>query len=145
MQSLCPNCKTHPADTEVQYDELVASRFARTSYGYNYGHRSFGSVSQRGSATLCPACAATFERMTRLRTLGASIGNRGFLALFASVVFLAVAVGGFRLSQGMGLYIASAPLAISAVVVLVGSVLALASRVIRPSATRFLRSQPASS
>ena len=141
MQIVCPNCKTRPASTEVQYDELLASRYSRTSYAYTTW-RSFRSTSDRGSATLCAECAAGFHRMLQLRTLGATIGNRGFLALFGSLVLLAVLVGGFPvMRQGIALDIAFVPLAISALVVLVGSVLALASRAMRPAATRFLRAK----
>lgn len=140
MQIVCPNCKTRPASTEVQYDELVTSRFARSNYGHDYYVRSFRSTSERGAATLCAECAAGFHRMLQLRALGATIGNRGFLALFGSLVLLAILVGGFpAMRQGIAFDIAIMPLGISAVVVLVGSVLALTSRALRPSATRFLR------
>ena len=142
MLTTCPNCKTRLADTPVHYDELVHSRFSRTSYGYRSAARSFSNTSLSGDTTLCATCAAGYHRMVRWRTLGATIGNRGFLALFGSLVLVAILVGGFSvMRQGIGLDIAFVPLALSAVVVLVGSALALASRIRRPSATRFLRGQ----
>ncbi|HEV7126821.1 MAG TPA: hypothetical protein VGN32_05190 [Ktedonobacterales bacterium] len=82
--------------------------------------------------------------MVGLRTLGATIGNRGFLALAVCVVlFLFVYGGSSAIHQGLGLYIALTPIALAGGAVLLGSALALASRLLRPSATRLLR-QPSS-
>ena len=137
---LCPNCHTRIPDTTIEYDELVASRYSRVSMGYGGNRRSFASLSQRGKETLCAVCAARFHRMARMRTLGAAIGNRGFIAL-AVTIFLFLFLSGFvpAVHQGVGLYLALTPLALASVAVLLGGALALTSRLLRPSATRFLR------
>ena len=138
MLTSCPNCLTRPADTQTHYDELVHSRYTKTSYRYGRYQRSFTSVSQSGDVALCSDCAAKYVRMVHLRALGATIGNRGFVALLLSLLLL-VFVYNVSAGKGAGIYVSMALVGLCGCAVLVGSVLAITSRLMRRSATRFLR------
>jgi hypothetical protein len=134
----CPNCRLRPADSQLHYDELVRSRYQRTSYRYGRYARSFSSVSQRGEATVCSACAAGYLRMITLRERGLALANRGFLALLGGMVLLALV---YSLSAGKGpvISVVVALIGLCALAVLAGSAALVAARFMRHSATRFLR------
>src|SRR5262249_18864614 len=100
MLASCPNCHARPADTLVHYDELVNRRYQRTSRQSARGRmtvRSYSSVSDRGDATLCSVCAARYTRMVKMRELGLTLANRGFLALLGCML---LAVFAYNLSAG---------------------------------------------
>lgn len=140
-QELCPNCRTRFPDMPTEYDELLYSVFSSQSAGrWGRRSRSYRGESQYGKITLCALCAARYQRMVRLRTVGWKIANPAFGVLVLGALLFAYIVAAHpELRGGVGVYLVALPIFGAVVGLAIGCSLALAARLMRPSATRFLK------
>lgn len=140
-QILCPNCQQRFPDTQVAYDEVLYSRFSSQAAGYGgYRHRSNRWRSQSGKVTLCFSCAARYQRMVWLRTVGWKIANPALIVLVLGTLFFAFMVAtNPSLKNAPGIYLIALPIAVAVVGLTGGCALALAARLMRPSTVRFLK------
>lgn len=141
-QILCPNCRKRFPDTVVDYDELLYSKFSSQAAGrWGRRSRSYSGQSQYGKVTLCASCAAGYKRMARLRAVGWKIANPALLVLVAGALFFAYMVGtNPDLKHAPGVYLIALPVMFGVAGLAIGCALALAARLMRPSAVRFLKS-----
>ncbi len=142
MQELCPNCKQRPQEVQVDYDEVTQSNFRVTRSRVRGTVRSFSSTSQYGHAQLCTVCANRYRRMERWRALGWKMANRGLVAVMASGVFFALVVQTPALRTSALAYVAGGVVVLAGLAVLIGAIFVSGGRILRPSATRFLRGAP---
>lgn len=140
-QTLCPNCQQRFPDTYVNYDELLYSIFSSQAVGYGgYRHRSNRWRSRYGKVTLCAICAARYQRMVWLRTVGWKIANPAFIVLVLGSLFFAYMVAtNPSLKSAPGIYLIALPIMIAVVGLAAGCTMALVARVMRPSTVRFLK------
>jgi uncharacterized membrane protein YraQ (UPF0718 family) len=141
MHALCPNCQQRPEDTAVDYDEVVRSSYrVRRSREWRSVRvtRSFSSTSAYGQTRLCAVCATRYRRMVQWRTLGWKMANRGLIALMLSGVFFSLVVATTALKDSWLAYASGGVVALAIFAMLVGCLLIIAARIMRPSAIRFL-------
>jgi hypothetical protein len=144
MQTLCPNCQQRPPETQVDFDEVMRSRYHVSRSRARGTVRSFASITKYGHTRLCARCAARYQRMVWWRTLGWKMANRGFLGVMLSAVFSLLVLGTPALKGSLLVYVAGGAVLLATLAMLVGSILVIGARIMRPSATRFLLSIPPS-
>lgn len=137
--SLCPNCHKRPADTPLEYDELVALDYRTRSRSRVRREISWNQTTARGTIKLCRECAAAYARSLSLRQIGHRFTNIG-MALIAGgfVLYFAAVWLVSDLSHSPAQLIPLAPAAIGLVSLVVGLGMELSGRTIKRSATRFL-------
>lgn len=139
MESKCPNCQMRPADSDVEYDEVLSASFRSDASSRGRRARSFSSTTAYGRARLCARCAAGYHRMVRQRATGRRIANYGLVGTVIGATIFgigAAAVPGWSTSAVFLFLIPAMVLAL--VTLLTGSILILAAYVRRGSATRFI-------
>jgi hypothetical protein len=140
MQALCPNCQQRPQETQVDFDEVTRSRYGVSRSFARGTVRSFASTTTYGHTRLCARCAAGYQRMVRWRTLGWRIANRGFLVVMLGALFSLLVLETPALKGSLLVYFAGGVVLVAALAMIVDSILVIGSRIMRPSATRFLLS-----
>lgn len=134
----CPNCEERPADTATYYDEVTSFTF-RSGGGFRGRYRSYSKSSKYGNIWLCEPCAAAYKRSVKLRQRGTKLANIGFVALLvSSLLFLVLYNHAPSLHKGAMVLIPTAPVFLSLLAMLLGSVAALLGRFQRKRAVRFL-------
>lgn len=124
----CPNCETRSADTATYYDEVTAFTYG-SGGGFRRRYRSYSKSSTYGNVWLCEQCSAAYERSVKLRRRGTKVANIGFVALLISIVlFLILYNHAPSLHEGALVLIPTAPLLLSLLAMLLGSVVALFGR-----------------
>ncbi len=134
--SLCPNCRTRPADTPVSYEETLfaETRVVRVTRMRNrYSSRA---LTRYGNATLCAMCAAAYRRCVALRANGRRLANIGFaVMLVAALVYLFLSSDVQRGALGI---VVAGIVAIGILMLLTGLGMYAIGRVMRRSAARFV-------
>lgn len=139
MESKCPNCQVRPADTDVEYDEVLSANFRSVASSRGRRARSFNTITTYGRTRLCSGCAADYRRVVQLRTSGQRIANYGFVGIAVGAILFvigAATVPGWTTSAAF-LFLAPA-MALALLVVVAGSILVFAALARRRSATRFI-------
>lgn len=139
MESKCPNCQVRPADTDVEYDEVLSANFRSVASSRWRRARSFSSITTYGHARLCSRCAAEYRRVVWLRATGRRVANYGVVGILVGAILFvigAATVPGWTTSA-VFLFLVPA-MALALLVVLAGSVLVFAALARRRSVTRFI-------
>jgi len=140
---LCPNCKQQPADMPTPYDEALVSETRAVRPSRRRRQLSHQSVGVYGTATLCGACAAAYQRNVALRTNGRRLVTWGFWAVVASAILYYVLIGQIpALAHGPQAILPALPVLACMLVVGAGLLVWAAGMVGRRSATRFLPARP---
>lgn len=137
--SLCPNCHKRPADTLLEYDELIALNISGRYIGRGRRQTSWSQTVARGKVTLCRECAAAYARSLSLRQIGHRFTNIGMaLIAIGFVLYFAAVILNTDLHLSPAQLIPLAPAAIGLVSLMIGLGMELSGRTLRRSATRFL-------
>lgn len=134
----CPNCEERPADTATYYDEVTSFSF-RSGGGRRLRYHSYDKSTKYGNVWLCEPCATAYNRSVKLRQRGTKVANTGFVGLLISaLLFLVLYNHAPALHKGALILIPTAPVLLSLLAMLFGSIVALMGRLQRRRATRFL-------
>jgi hypothetical protein len=135
MESKCPNCQVRPADSDVEYDEVLSANFRSEASSRGRRARSFSSLTTYGHTRLCARCAADYRRVVWLRTTSRRIANYGFVGFVVGAIIFGI---GAAAVPGWSTSVVVLILALALVAVLAGSILVFAALARRRSATRFI-------
>ena len=134
---MCPNCDMRYAHTKTYYDEVIAFTFA--SGGGVLHTSSWRRRSRFDNIWLCEPCVTAYNRSVKLRQRGTKVANAGFVGLLISaLLFLVLYNHAPALHNGALILIPTAPVLLSLLAMLFGSIVALMGRLQRRRATRFL-------
>jgi hypothetical protein len=137
--SLCPNCHKRPADTLLEYDEVIAFDYQARSWTRRRRQISWSQTSVSGKVMLCRECAAAYARSVALRRIGHRFTNIGMALIGVGfVTYFAAVLLNTDLHLSPAQLIPLAPAVIGLVSLVVGLGIELSGRMIRHSATRFL-------
>lgn len=140
MESKCPNCQVRPADMDIEFHEVLHSRYQSRMWAMGWWQdRSIRGFYKYGRARLCARCAANYWHVVQMRTIGMRALNYGFAALLAGAVLFgigAAAMPGW--STGISGLLLASPMVLALLVMLAGGTLYVVGVVRRPAATRFV-------
>jgi hypothetical protein len=140
MQGTCPNCQIRPADTDVEFHEVLHSRYQSRMWAMGWWQdRSIRGFYKSGRARLCARCAANYRRIVQMRTNGMRALNYGFAALLAGAVLFGIGAAAMPAwSAGISGLLLASPMALALLVMLTGGVIYIVGVVRWPAAARFV-------